>query len=633
MSDAKHGSPRTTTSSALLLGAIGVVYGDIGTSPLYAMKEAFGPAHGLAPTEANVLGVLSLVVWALILVVTLKYVLVILRADHRGEGGILAMMSLAQRSLPLASPMAYVVGILGIFGAALFFGDGVITPAVSVLSAVEGLEVLAPDLGHAVVPVSIAVLVLLFAVQRRGTHRVGALFGPVMAFWFVTLAVLGVVEIAQAPRVLSALNPIHALRFFADQGELAFLALGAVVLVVTGAEALYADIGHFGRKPIQNAWLFFVLPALTLNYFGQGALILDDARAVANPFYQLVPAWALVPAIVLATAAAVLASQAVISGAFSLARQAMQLGYLPRLEVTHTSEGAAGQIYVPWVNRLLLFMVVAAVVGFGSSTELTAAYGMAMSAMMVISTTLLLVVAADRWHLPAAGVAALAIAMLVVDLAFLGANLTKFADGGWFPIAIGIAVFTLMRTWRRGRQLLREGSRDGAPRLEPFIAGLLRQPPLRVPGTAVFMTSAKDLVPLALLHNLKHNKVLHARNVFLTVETVQEPRIDDAERIRLAALGEGFHRMSVRFGFMESPDLPRAMAQSDRFGLAFDLQDTTFFASTETIVANARTRRGRGMAQWRDRLFALMSRNTVSATSFFKVPGNRLVTLGTQVEI
>ncbi|HVF35537.1 MAG TPA: potassium transporter Kup [Candidatus Saccharimonadia bacterium] len=619
----------------LAILAIGVVYGDIGTSPLYTMKEAFGPAHGLAPTAGNVLGILSLVLWSLLLVVTIKYVAVILRADNRGEGGIIAMMSLAQRALPLDSATAYLVGILGIFGAALFFGDGVITPAISVLSAVEGLEVLAPDLHRFVLPVTIGVLLALFAVQRGGTQRVGTVFGPIMVTWFVALAVLGIAKIASYPQILAAFNPVYAVKFFVAEKEAAFLSLGAVVLAITGAEALYADIGHFGRMPIQRAWLFFVLPALALNYLGQGALILESSSAIANPFYRLVPAWGVAPMIVLATAAAVLASQAVISGTFSLARQAMQLGYLPRLEVVHTSEGTIGQIYVPWVNRLLLVVVIASVIGFGSSTALASAYGMSMTAMMVISTILLLVVAAERWHLPGRTIFVIAVLMLAVDLAFLAANLHKFADGGWFPIAIGVAVFTLMRTWRRGRHLLSERMRAGSITSETFVASLMSSPPVRVPGTAVFMTSSRDRVPLALLHNLKHNKVLHARNVFLTVETAPEPHVDAAERVRVAALGDGFHRVIFRFGFMETPDVPRAMVAAATAGISFDLDDTTYFASSETVVPGARKlkRKGQGMALWRDKLFALMARNTVSATSFFRIPGNRLVEIGTQVEI
>ncbi len=617
--------------AGLMLGAIGVVYGDIGTSPLYTMKEAFGPAHGLTPNEPEVLGVLSLILWSLILVVSVKYVGVILRADNRGEGGIMALMALAQRCLPLASPTTYLVGILGIFGAALFFGDGVITPAISVLSAVEGLGVLAPGLEQYVLPVTIGVLVGLFAIQRHGTHRVGTFFGPITVVWFLALAVLGIAQIAEAPRVLAALNPVYGARFLFTHGVHGFLALGAVVLAITGAEALYADIGHFGRRPIALAWHFFVLPALVLNYFGQGALLLADASAVENPFYRLVPGWALAPMIVLATAATVIASQAVISGAFSLARQAMQLGYLPRLEVVHTSSETIGQIFVPWVNRLMLLVVIGLVLGFGSSSALAAAYGVSVTGTMVITSILLLVVAHERWHLPTPAIVALAVLMLTVDLAFLSANLVKFMDGGWFPIALGIVVFTLMRTWRRGRELLLESTRDGSIDTAPFLTRLFANPPVRVPGTAVFMTAGKDRVPLALLHNLKHNKVLHARNVFVTIETVPEPHIDAQDRMHVVPLGQDFHRVIFRFGFMEEPDVPRAMSRAGDYGFAFDLADTTFFASRETVIADARRRKG--MPMWRDKLFMLMSRNTVSATTFFRIPGNRLVELGTQVEI
>jgi KUP system potassium uptake protein len=609
--------------------AIGVVYGDIGTSPLYTIKEAFGPAYGLKPTDPNVLGILSLVFWTLTLIVSVKYVAFVMRADNRGEGGVMSLMALAQRALPVASETGYLVGILGVFGLALFFGDAVITPAISVLSAVEGLEVAAPKLHPYVIPVSIAVLVAVFMVQRRGTERIGRFFGPITIVWFLAIAAAGVGGIVETPRVLFAVNPVHALGFVAHHGAHAFFVLGAVVLAVTGAEALYADMGHFGKKPIQLAWLWFVFPALVLNYFGQGALLLDHPSAAKNPFYRLVPEWGLYPMIVLATAAAVIASQAVISGAFSLARQAIQLGYLPRLEIRHTSETTIGQVYVPWVNRVLLLVVVGLVLGFGSSSALASAYGVAVTGTMLITSILLLVVVRNRWHRGGIVVGVLFMLLFVVDAAFFGANVVKFADGAWFPLALGIVVFTLMRTWRRGKQLVAEALRRSLMPIDQFIRSLELESPVRVPGTAVFLTASNDLVPVALLHNLKHNKVLHERNVLLTVITIDAPRAEEAERIQVRPIAEGFTRLTIRFGFMEDNDVPRVLKECAAHGLAFDLEQTTFFASRETLVARPEG----GMAFWRDRLFLAMARNTVSATTFFRIPGNRLVELGTSVEI
>ena len=614
---------------ALTIAAIGVVFGDIGTSPLYTMKEAFGPVYGLRATDGNVLGILSLVFWSLMLIVTVKYVFVVMRADNRGEGGIMALMAMAQRSLPLASETAYVMGILGIFGAALFFGDGVITPAISVLSAVEGLEVAAPGLSRYIIPVTVGVLIGLFLIQRKGTERVGKVFGPVTVLWFLSLALWGVLGIADTPRVLSAISPLPALDFVLHHGSHAFFVLGAVVLAVTGAEALYADMGHFGRRPIQRAWLWFVFPALVLNYFGQGALLLEHPSAASNPFYRLVPGWALLPMIVLATAATVIASQAVISGAFSLARQGMQLGFLPRLAVVHTSASTIGQVYVPMINRLLLLVIIGLVLGFGSSSALASAYGVSVTGTMLITTVLLLVVARHRWHLSTPVLVVLGGLMLLIDGLFLSANLVKFAEGGWFPLALGIVVFALMRTWRRGRQLLVEALHKESPRVESFVADLGRRQLPRVPGTAVFLTADNGAVPHALVQNLRHNKVLHQRNVLLTVETVQAPRADDDERSAIRAIGDGFWRINVRFGFMEDPDVPRVLEALALDGADIVPRDTTYFASRETLVARA----PRGMAPWRDKLFLLLSRNTVSATEFFRIPGSRLVELGTQVEI
>jgi KUP system potassium uptake protein len=494
---------------------------------------------------------------------------------------------------------------------------------------VEGLGVAAPGMQRYVVPATIVVLVLLFSLQSRGTERVGKVFGPVMLLWFACLAVLGVAQILEAPRVLNAINPVYAVNFALHHGHAAFLVLGAVVLAITGGEALYADMGHFGRKPIRTAWIGFVMPALVLNYFGQGALLLEHPAAAANPFYQMAPEWLLLPLVVLATMAAVIASQAVISGAFSVARQAMQLGYLPRLVVHHTSADAIGQVFVPWVNRVLLVVVVALVLAFEKSDNLAAAYGVSVTGTMLIDTLLLIVVARSRWHVSSTILWPAAVVFLSVDLAFLASNLTKFTDGAWFPIAVGLFVFTVMRTWRRGRDLIREGTRRDKMSIAAFIRSIESGPPLRVPGTAIFMTAVNDVVPEALLHNLKHNKVLHQRNVLLTVETVSAPRAEPDERASVAAIGADFHRVTLRFGFMEDPDVPRALPAVSARGLELDMRDSTFFASRETVVASAH----KGMPLWRDKLFAFMLRNAVTATTFFKIPSNRLVELGTQVEI
>jgi KUP system potassium uptake protein len=608
----------------LTVGAIGVVFGDIGTSPLYALKQAFGPAYGLQAIDADVLGVLSLVFWSLTLVVSLKYVTIIMRADNRGEGGIVALMALAQRSLPLASETAYVVG------AALFLGDGVITPAMSVLAAIEGLEVAAPQMAHYVVPATLAVLAVLFFFQKHGTGKVGAIFGPITVVWFLSLSVIGVFHIVQSPHVLAAVNPLYAIHFVHEHGYHAFLVLGAVVLVITGGEALYADMGHFGRGPIQAAWAWFVFPALILNYFGQGALLLGDPSAAQNPFYLMYPSWALYPMIGLATVATVIASQAVISGAFSLARQAVQLGYLPRLQIKHTSEETIGQVYVPWINRAMLLVVAGLVVGFRSSDNLASAYGVSVTGTMLITTLLLLVIEKRRWNLPMRWIVLGAVVFISVDVAFLSSNLVKFQEGGWFPVVLGVVVFTLMRTWRRGRELVLAEIRRDRLSLEGFIRNVRESPPHRVSDTAVFMTASNDAVPHALLHNLKYNKVLHERNVLLTVETLTTPTADADERCAITDLGEGFVRLTLRFGFMEEPNVPRTLAALTARGeLTLDLKSLIYFASRETLVPSA----DKGMPLWRDKLFAFMARNTVSATSFFRVPGNRLVELGTQVEI
>ncbi|AER55625.1 potassium transporter Kup [Pseudoxanthomonas spadix] len=614
----------------LILGAVGVVFGDIGTSPLYTLKEAFSPHFGLVGNHDTILGILSLVFWALVIVVTVKYVTIIMRADNDGEGGIMALMTLAQRTLPQGSRSAYVVGILGIFGASLFFGDGVITPAISVLSAVEGLEVAAPGLERWIVPITVTILIMVFVAQRFGTQKVGKVFGPVTALWFLALAVLGVWNIIDAPEVLKAFNPMWAIDFFIAHGWHSVLILGAVVLAVTGGEALYADMGHFGARPIRYAWYLMVLPCLMLNYLGQGALVLQDPAAVSNPFYEGVPEWGLYPMIVLATMATIIASQAVITGAFSVARQAMQLGYIPRMQVKHTSHDTIGQIYVPGVNWMMMITVLAVVLAFGSSTALASAYGISVSATMLIDTLLLALVARALWPQGRKWVLPLCVLFFIVDVGFVIANGAKFFDGAWFPLALGLIVFTLLRTWRRGRELLAAEIRKDGIGLDSFLPGLMLAPPVRVPGTAVFLTAQTGVVPHALLHNLKHNKVLHERNVFLTVHTLPLPYAPADRRLKVESIGDEFYRVVVRFGFMETPDVPLALMRScDQGGPYFDPMDTTFFASRETIVASAR----RGMPIWRDKLFAAMHRNAAPATGFFRIPGNRLVELGSQVEI
>ncbi|WP_053840457.1 potassium transporter Kup, partial [Xanthomonas graminis] len=622
--DAAHGK----TGFAVVLGAIGVVFGDIGTSPLYTLKEAFSPHYGLTPDHDTVLGILSLVFWALMIVVTLKYVAIIMRADNDGEGGIMALTALAQRTLPGGSRSVYVVGILGIFGASLFFGDGVITPAISVLSAVEGLEVAAPRLHSFVVPITVMVLVMLFVAQRFGTERVGKAFGPITVLWFLALGAIGVYNLTKAPEVLHALNPWWGVRFFAEHNWHAVFVLGAVVLAVTGGEALYADMGHFGAKAIRYSWNFLVLPMLTLTYLGQGALMLRDPAAVHNPFYESVPEWGLYPMIVLATAATVIASQAVITGAYSVASQAIQLGYIPRMHIRHTSHSTIGQIYIPGVNWMLLALVIMAVLGFGNSTALATAYGVSVTGTMLITTVLMVIYARANPRVPRVLLWMMAVVFVAVDCAFFYANIIKFMDGAWFPLLLGLILFTLMRTWRRGRKLLQGEIRKDGIKLDTFLPGLMLAPPVRVPGIAVFLTADPLVVPHALMHNLKHNKVLHERNVFLTVETLPVPYATAKQRLKMDAIGDEFYRVIVRFGFMETPDVPLALMRScDQGGIYFDPMDTTYFASRETIVASA----NRGMPIWRDKLFAVMHRNAAPATGFFRIPGNRLVELGAQV--
>ena len=612
----------------MALGAAGVVFGDIGTSPLYAIRETFG-AHGLAVNHANILGVLSLVFWALISVVSIKYAFFILRADNKGEGGIMALMSLAQRGIRSSPRVRWTIMVLGLFGASLFFGDSVITPAMSVLSAIEGLKVAAPGLSHIVVPMTIAVIIGLFMIQRRGTATVGAVFGPIMALWFLAIAVLGVRAILLAPQVLAAFNPWYGVQFFLHNGVLGFLALGSVVLAITGAEALYADMGHFGKIPIRLAWYGFILPALLLNYLGQGALVLHDGSAAVNPFYLLVPPALLYPMIALATAAAVIASQAVISGAFSIAREAMQLGYLPRMRILHTSKKTQGQIFLPGINRMLLVLVVAVVVGFRTSSHLASAYGIAVVGTMAIDTALLMIVARRLWHWQKWQVALMGGTFWIVDFAFLSSNLTKVVNGGWFPLALAVCVFTLMSTWKRGRGLVRSSIEEQSLVLQPFLDSLALNPPHKVPGTAVFLSAHTSHVPHALLHNLKHNKVLHANNVILTIETLDVAYADPGERYEVRDLGNDFHQLRLRYGFAEEPNVPETLIASDIPGLKFEMMETTFFSSRESLVAAEHA----GMFLWRDKIFAFMARNSTPASDFFRIPGNRLVELGTKVEI
>ena len=609
---------------------MGVVYGDIGTSPLYTLKECFDPDHGVPLTPENIYGIASLVFWALIIVVSLKYVLFVMRADNRGEGGILALLALALRATGTDKNHVGILMVLGLIGAALFYGDGMITPAISVLSAVEGLEVGTPIFTPFVVPITLVVLTALFAIQSHGTELVGRLFGPVMVVWFFALGALGLVEVIDHPAVLGSLNPAYGFTFLFAHGWIAFIVLGSVVLAVTGGEALYADMGHFGKLPIQLSWFVLVLPALVLNYFGQAALMLDNPEAAKNPFYLLVPDIGLYPMVVLSTLATVIASQAVISGVFSLSRQAVQLGYSPRLEIKHTSDEEEGQIYIPRANWGLLVAIIALVVGFKSSTNLAAAYGIAVTGTMAATTVLALVVARFQWKWPLALCLAVGAGFLVVDLAFFGANLLKVANGGWFPLAVGAAMFLLMATWRRGRQILTKRLAEGALPLDMFLKQQKDSTNIiRVRGTAIFMTGDTATVPIALLHNLKHNKALHQRVVFMTVQTEDIPRVAARDRVVVEGLAEGFYRITVRYGFVQEPDIPRVLRLCKAFGLEFDMMDTSFFLGRETLIASVHPE----MAEWRERLFVVMSRNAVSATDFFRIPAGRVVELGTQVQL
>ncbi len=611
----------------LVLGAIGVVYGDIGTSPLYALKETFAGHHPLPVTPANILGVLSLVFWAITLLVSVKYVGLMMRADNRGEGGSLALLALVIRATQ-GSKLTWIVSVLGIFAAALFYGDSMITPAISVLSAVEGLRVVAPAAGHFVVPITVGILVGLFAVQRRGTGAVGLWFGPIMCLWFLVLAVLGISHIVSNPGVIWAINPLYAWHFIALHPGAGFLALGSVVLAVTGGEALYTDMGHFGPAPIRVAWFSLVFPALLLNYWGQGAMLLADPTTAHNPFFLMAPDWAQAPLVLLATAATIIASQAVISGAFSVARQAVQLGYLPRMAVIHTSGRQEGQIYVPLTNWTLCAGVVALVVGFRSSSNLAAAYGIAVTATMMIDTILIALLMYYQWRWRLASVLVVAGTFFLFDGAFLAANILKIPQGGWFPLLVGLISFTVLTTWKRGRQLVSAAQAALSISLPDFL-GLLDSDIHRVRGTAVFMTGNSEGVPSALLHNLKHNQVLHQRVFLLTVVTAETPLVEPSQRTEYTDLGNGFYRLIVRFGFMEHPDIPEALGTCASFGHAFEMMETTFFLSRDNIVPTLMP----GMALWRERLFALLSRNATPAHEFFRIPTNRVVELGTLLEI
>ena len=618
------------STPALTLLALGVVYGDIGTSPLYAVKETFNPQHGIALTTENILGGLSAIFWALMIVVSLKYVTLVLRADNRGEGGIMALLALASEALRRRPAGAALVLAVGLFGASLFYGDTVLTPAISVLSAVEGLEVGTAAFKPYIVPLATGILVGLFLIQKHGTALVGALFGPVCALWFLSLGAVGLWNIAKNPAILGALNPLHALHFATAHGFASFLVLGSVLLAITGAEALYADMGHFGRRAIRLAWFGLVAPALVLNYFGQGALLMIDPKALENPFYLSYPSWALYPMVALATAATVIASQATISGAYSVTHQAIQLGYLPRMNVQHTSARVIGQIYVPAVNWILLAVVAAAVIGFGSSSKLASAYGVAVMGTMLATTFLTFFVIRYGWGYPLWLCVLATGFFLLVDATLFASALHKILDGGWFPLALGAGVFAAMSTWRRGRALLLEGMRAYSAPLKSFLASLFGNSLQRVAGTAVFLTATPEATPHALLHSLKHYKVLHERVVFLTAEVGEAPSVPEARRVEVADLGEGCWRMTVRFGFMEEPDIARALEVAGTLGLEFDLMTTSFFLSRESVVP---TGQGNGMAHWRERLFAAMARNAGNAADYFKLPANRVIELGTKVEI
>jgi KUP system potassium uptake protein len=624
------GGEHKKSLGVMMLAAIGVVFGDIGTSPLYALKECFDPEHGIAFTPEALFGVISMMIWALILVVTVKYVLFVMRADNKGEGGVLSLMALALRSFDSKSKSYFFFMIIGMFGACMLLGESVITPAISVLSAVEGIEIAAPALHKFIIPISLVILVALFLIQKQGTAAVGKLFGPVTLAWFLTLAVLGIINIGDAPQIIEAFNPAYAVRFIIDHPTTAYIVMGAVVLVVTGVEALYLDMGHFGRTPVRYAWLLVVLPSLLINYLGQGALVLSNPEAIKNPFYLMVPDWALWPTVGLATAATVIASQAVISGAYSLVSQAILLGFMPRMNILHTSDSEQGQIYIPIVNWALLFMVVATVVSFKGSMNLAAAYGISVTTTMLITTILLAVVMFREWKMNIILVSFVTIGFFVVDLAFWTANLIKIKDGGWYPLALGLLCFTCLITWFSGRQILRKRAMEEGIQLGSFIESLLKHPPHRVEGTAIFLTAHVDYLPVSFLHNLKHNHVLHERVFFLKVSIWDVPYVSDEERITMKDLGGNIPVVRAIYGFKETPDMGSIIDVIEKtFGMKFDLMNTSFFLSRDTIVPSAIP----GMALWRERLFCWMYQNAGRQSDFFKIPANRLVELGAKVEI
>jgi KUP system potassium uptake protein len=612
---------------ALSLGALGVVYGDIGTSPLYALKECFAPEYGISPTRENVLGVLSLIFWSLNFVVSFKYLIFVMRADNRGEGGIMALLALLHPREDSVRSRRLLLG-LGLFGAALLYGDGVITPAISVLGAVEGIGVATPALQGVVPVVAAGILVGLFLFQSQGTARIGTVFGWVMVLWFGSLAVLGVAGISRHPGVLAAVNPWFAFEFIARDGVRGFLILGAVVLVVTGAEALYADMGHFGKRPIRFVWVAVVLPALVLNYLGQGAILIENPGLASNPFYGLVPSWGVYPMVLVATSAAVVASQALISGAFSLTRQAVQLGYSPRLTIEHTSKTEIGQIYLPGINRTLAILCILLVLGFGSSGALASAYGIAVTGTMTITTLLFCVVARSHWGWSRWRVAWIGALFLLVDLSFLGANLVKIAEGGWFPLAIAAAVYVLLTTWKRGRRAVTAILRENTLPMSLFLEDMARHRPPRVQGTAVFMTSEPGGVPVVLMHHLKHNKVLHERVIIMSIVGEEIPQVQPQERLGFKNWGEGFYQVTGRYGFMESPDIPGLLSSLNDHGVSAKPMETSFYLGRETLLASGQS----GMARWRKKLFIYMARNAQSATAFFNLPPNRVLELGAQIQ-
>ena len=625
-----NSAPSRSTLATLSLAAIGIVYGDIGTSPLYTLKEVFSKEHGVALTQANLLGVISMIVWGLTIIVSLKYVALILRADNRGEGGVMALMALAMASVTKESRWFYPLMLIGLTGTALFFGDGVITPAISVLSAIEGLEVATPAFNPYVVPITVAVLVGLYAVQHKGTAGIGKWFGPVVLVWFAALGAMGVINIAANPAILAALNPVHALHFLIDNAWLGFVALGAIFLAFTGAEALYADMGHFGKRPVRLAWFLVVFPALSLNYLGQGGLLLAHPEAVLNPFYHQLGAWSIYPLVLMATVATVIASQATISATFSVAQSAISLGFLPRMRVLHTSEQEIGQVYIPLVNWLQLIVVLIAVVAFGSSTNLASAYGIAVTTTMLTTTVLTFFVIRYKWKYNLLLCWAATGFFLLIDIAFFASNALKIAHGGWFPLLLGGVAMTVLLTWRAGRELLFANLKKHAIPLGDFMQSLFMNPPVRVAGTAVFFRAEGDGVPHALLHNLLHNKILHERIVFLTVYNRDIPAVPESERIKVEDLGHACYQVNVDYGFKDDRDIVHALALAASSGLAFEMMETSFFIARQTVIPVVG---GGGMALWRDALFATMSRNARDAAEYYRIPTNRVIELGTQIEI